>query len=206
MGGDRYVRGVLSLMAVCLLVGVAAQLGFLGGEMPAPEQDRRGPFVVQAIRMSEGLALLRTDTVSGEVWRFNLKEGEDWERIGAAPGASSAAEPGPAVAAPHLPAPGSSSAEETLEARSLADAVTGDRSPDIRAWAAEQLAYVDPSESLAALTTALGDPEPKVVLAAINSLRTAGDARAAAPLRALLAHPDPELRSAAASALEALPR
>ena len=150
---------------------------------------------MQVIRTSGGLALLRTDTVSGEVWRFNLKEGEDWEQIGAAPGA-----------APHLAVPGSSSAEETLEARSLTDAVTGDRSPDIRAWAAEQLAYVDPSESFAALTAALGDPEAKVVLAAINSLRTAGDARAAAPLRALLAHPDPDVRSAAANALEALPR
>lgn len=106
MSGDNYVRGVLTLIALCLLVGLAGQLGLLASseaEAEEPEQVN-GRFVVTAVRSGRGPTLLRTDTATGEVSRFRLQGGTDWQVLGEEPIEESPAPAAPPAANP-VPTP-----------------------------------------------------------------------------------------------------
>ena len=76
------------------------------------------------------------------------------------------------------------------------------KEPEIRAWAASQLAGFDAAESVPVLVESLGDDDATVVVAVIEALKTTGDEAALSAIRELLTHPDSEVQAAAKAALE----
>ena len=65
MGSDSYAKIVLSLILVCLVMLVAR--GFSGSERGSESEVGRYTFLLHGLRM-KGHVLVRTDTVTGEVW------------------------------------------------------------------------------------------------------------------------------------------
>ncbi len=83
MTGDLYARVMLTVIAACALALVASQLGVLPPREPPPEEPPARRYTLTVIRTGVGPALLRADTATGEIWRFDLRGGTDWELIGA---------------------------------------------------------------------------------------------------------------------------
>jgi hypothetical protein len=177
--------------------------------------------------------LIRTDTVTGQVWRLELRGGGDtWVPLiepstGAAQSASR--EPGPrpiegAVvereiieppemqAAPSPPRPAApprtarairTPADEELEA--YIDALSRTDLPgDIRAWAVKQVAASNSSPATDALLGALADPDTIVVMAAVEVLWQRDDPRVRPGLEKLASHPDTAVATLARERLKGM--
>jgi len=93
---------------------------------------------------------------------------------------------------------------EDAELATLAELVTADPSPLVRAEAARQLGNEASLFSTMSLLGALEDLDPYVVAAAIEALEFSAGASIAPQLEPLLAHRSPAVREAAASAIEFL--
>lgn len=81
----------------------------------------------------------------------------------------------------------------------LVDHLGNDRSPEVRAAAAQALGALDPTRAgTSALVAALNDRDPQVVMAALDSLQWLDDPSTLPDVKALLDHPNAEVRATAA--------
>ena len=88
--------------------------------------------------------------------------------------------------------------------RLLADALSHDPDPRVRAEAANQLGYADSIGAVRALLRALKDSDPTVVAAAVESLGFTADDSVIPDLEPLLQHPDAQVREQAKRVIEFL--
>ena len=97
-------------------------------------------------------------------------------------------------------------AVETLDEENvpeLLDHLGNDRSPDVRAAAAQALgALAATRANTSALVAALGDPDPQVVMAALDSLQWLDDPSVIPDVKGVLDHPDSDVRALAAETVD----
>jgi hypothetical protein len=208
MQPDSVTRVLLALILVCLVILIVQ--GVSDGGFP----PGWGRYSVTGMRAGAPV-LIRTDTVTGQVWKLELRGGGDtWvpfteSATGAAHSAAREPAPLPTGAAavereiieppeipsapppprPAAPRPTRAPADEELEAYSDALSRT-DLPGDIRAWAVKQVAASDTPQATDALLGALGDPDTIVVMAAIEALWRRDDPRVRPGLEKLASHPD----------------
>jgi hypothetical protein len=213
MPTDAITRLLLAGILACLIVLVVQ--GF-GGEPPLRggplEEGGSGRYDVFSTRAGTPV-LIRTDTVTGRVWKLELRGGRDrWvetiEPDAKAAGASASAPPEtaphPAPAPAPSPEPAAGTAPEAGSASPdlatwLEAARKTDLPPDIRIWAITQLGAVGDPRSTEALVAVLSDSDSRVVTAAVAAVASRReDARVAEALAALRAHPDPAVQAALA--------
>jgi HEAT repeat protein len=83
------------------------------------------------------------------------------------------------------------------------DHLGNDRSPEVRAAAAQALGALDPTRAgTSALVAALNDRDPQVVLAALDSLQWLDDPSVIPDVKALLDHSSVDVRAAAAETVD----
>jgi hypothetical protein len=218
MQADSVTRILLSLILVCLVVLVARSFGGDRGL-----EAGWGRYSVTGMRAGSPI-LIRSDTVSGQVWKLELRGGGDrWIPFAEPDASASAREASPAPSAtetseveiieppeslidlelPPPPPRRSAPAAPPDDVVTLLEGLENAELPvDIRVWTAEQLAFVDDPRATAALIAALQDPERAVALAALGGLAGREDAKIRPALEALRSHPDPEIARSARSALE----
>jgi hypothetical protein len=226
MQPDSVTRVLLALILVCLVILIVQGVSDTG------IQSGWGRFSVTGMRAGAPV-LIRTDTVTGQVWRLELRGGGDtWIPLiepstGAAQSASREPAPRPTEtavvereiieppemqAAPSPPRPAASPrptrpirtpADEELEA--YIDALSRTDLPgDIRAWAVKQVGASSSPQATDALLGALGDPDTIVVMAAVEALRQREDPRVRPGLEGLTDHPDAAVATLARERLKGL--
>lgn len=229
MNTDPLIRLLLSGILVCLLLLVVQ--GFAGGG----DSGRTGWGRYHVTGMRAGApVLIRTDTVTGEVWKLELRGGGDrWRPFlepGGAEPAQVAREPADEGASQEReiiePPGGLAAARAELEAaradleslgleqprsdeevQNLVDALATPELPkEIRAWAAGQLGEIDAPAATEALIAALQDPDPSVAVTAVRSLGAkVSEPDARSALESARSHANSRVRNAAERALEPAP-
>jgi hypothetical protein len=86
----------------------------------------------------------------------------------------------------------------------LAEILSADPAPAVRAAAAERLSDADSHAAVSQLLVALRDPNSEVVITAIDALEWVGDESTIPELSFLLQHPDPVVRERTIEAIEYL--
>jgi hypothetical protein len=223
MQADAITRLLLAGILACLVVLVFQGLGREAPAHGGPlEEGGVGRYDVTSTRAGTPV-LIRTDTVSGRVWKLELRGGRDrWIELiepDAKPsGEHSAAEPPEAApvapAAPPASAPASPAAQPAPAPPAGSASEPGDASesdldtwleaarktelpPDIRIWAITQLGGSGDPRSTQALVGALGDPDPRVIAAAVAAVASRrADAGVSEALASLRENPDPAVQAA----------
>jgi hypothetical protein len=226
MATDLTTRILVTGILLCVLLLLVQRLRPAGEGAAAEEGPEKGRYQIIQLATQEEPVLLRTDTVTGRMWRSeDLLEGARWvalaepppeEERGAfdeptaeeqegrvePPEAAAAMPPEAAPAKP--PGPEASGSEVSLEL--LTAMLVPDSPPDMQIWAAEQLAQSssDAAEVVPLLLGALEQEDAEVLVAVIEALERRADAAAVAPLRTLLTHPDAQVRARAQEAIAVL--
>jgi hypothetical protein len=211
------LAGILACLIVLVVQGLGREAPAHGGSL---EAGGVGRYDVMSTRAGAPV-LIRTDTVTGRVWKLELRGGRDrWIELiepdakPAGERAEAASPPDPAPAAGAPPAPGSPPAASLTLAPAdpapepadvsgadldtwLEAARKTDLPTDIRIWAITQLGTSGDPRSTQALVGALRDPEPRVIAAAVAAVASRrADASVSEALASLRENPDPAVQAA----------
>jgi hypothetical protein len=203
MQPDSITRALLALILVCLVI-LIVQGASDGGIQPG-----WGRYSVTGMRAGAPV-LIRTDTVSGQVWKLELRGGGNkwvpFTEPDAAPVKSAESQPAPtpnetAVVEREIiepPAPPPPAAPARKRPQLMTDELDGymealerpDLPPEIHAWVLTKLAPSDDPRAVQALLDALAASDSVVIMTAVEALWQRDDPRVRPALEALLDHPD----------------
>ncbi len=153
-----------------------------------------GKFEVALVPGLKGLAIVRTNTITGEVYIYHLRDqSKKWLEIDAGMG-DLEAQRKPGLRQSEKP---SGMVQEVPDMESIADVLRSDESPpEVRTIMVTLLGKHYPGDSKKVLLATLDDDDPQVLMSVIVALPAEGP-DVVEGLKGLLSHPNPEVAKAA---------